>query len=69
VLVVQGQHDEYATDRHAIDIDAALPNSELWLIPDCGHTPHAALGDAFNRRAAGFFARHLAAPDTQQGSV
>jgi pimeloyl-ACP methyl ester carboxylesterase len=57
VLVVQGQDDEYATDQHALDIAAALPDSQLWLVPACGHTPHAALGDQFNERVIAFFAR------------
>ncbi len=59
VLVVQGAEDEYATDQHALDIASALPNSELWLIPGAGHTPHAALGDAFTQRVAEFFDRQL----------
>ena len=57
VLVMQGKEDEYATDQHAIDIDAALPNSTLWLMPGCGHVAHAAIGDEFNRRVDEFFER------------
>ncbi len=56
VLVVQGEEDEYATNQHAVDIAKALPNSALWLIPNCGHVPHAALGEVFNWRVAQFFA-------------
>ena len=56
VLIVQGVEDEYANEQHAIAIHSALPDSTLWLIPDCGHVPHAALGEEFNRRVAGFFA-------------
>ena len=55
VLVIQGEEDEYATPKHAEDIHAALPHSELWLIPGCGHTPHAALGEEFCERVAAFF--------------
>lgn len=60
VLVVQGMDDEYATPQHAEDIHRYLPNSELWLILDCGHMPHLALGDTFNERIADFF-HHAAA--------
>ena len=56
-LIVQGTDAEYATEQHAIDIDAALPNSELWLILGAGLVPHTTLGDEFNQRVASFFAR------------
>ncbi|HEC22320.1 MAG TPA: alpha/beta fold hydrolase [Chloroflexi bacterium] len=57
VLVVQGEDDEYATPQHAIDIAAALPESELWLIPGCGHIPHAAVKEQFLERVEAFFRR------------
>jgi pimeloyl-ACP methyl ester carboxylesterase len=54
-LVIQGEDDEYALPQHARDIHAALPRGQLWLIPGCGHTPRADLGDAFNDTIAAFF--------------
>ncbi len=55
VLVIQGEEDKYATPRHAEDIHAYLPDSELWLIPGCGHMPHVTLGEEFSARVAAFF--------------
>ena len=36
-LVVQGAQDEHATEQHAIDLAKAIPQAQLWLIPDAGH--------------------------------
>lgn len=66
VLVIQGVEDQYALPQHAIDIDTALPDSELWLIPEVDHTPHARLGDSFNRRVMAFFAPYAPSQPHQE---
>jgi pimeloyl-ACP methyl ester carboxylesterase len=64
VLVIQGEEDEYALPKHAEDIHAYLPNSELWLIPGVGHMPHVTLGEEFCERVTAFFRGVGQAPST-----
>jgi pimeloyl-ACP methyl ester carboxylesterase len=66
VLVIQGEEDEYATPKHAEDIHAHLPNSELWIIPGCGHMPHVTLGEEFSARVAVFFREVMEAEEEEK---
>jgi pimeloyl-ACP methyl ester carboxylesterase len=36
-LVVQGTHDEHASEQHARDLARGIPNAQLWLLPGAGH--------------------------------
>lgn len=58
-LVVQGEQDEHATPQHARDIASAVPNAELWLIPEVGHMPPHQIPDQFNQRVLEFLGQPL----------
>lgn len=53
-LVVQGLQDEHATPEHARQIAAALPGTELWLVPDAGHMLPQEQPAVFNHRLLEF---------------
>jgi pimeloyl-ACP methyl ester carboxylesterase len=40
VLMLQGAHDEYATNRQAEALHRFAPQMQLVQLPDSGHTPH-----------------------------
>ena len=40
VLAMQGENDQYGTEAQLESIRDAAENSEIMLIPDCGHHPH-----------------------------
>ena len=54
VLVVQGENDEHATPQHAKDIAKAIPQAELWLIPETGHMVPQEASSSFNTRLLQF---------------
>jgi pimeloyl-ACP methyl ester carboxylesterase len=54
VLVVQGEADEHATPQHARDLAKALPNADLWLVPDGSHMLAQEHPKAFNCRLLAF---------------
>lgn len=49
-LIVQGLEDEYATPQHAEDIAAAIPNAEIYLVPEGVHRLPQQLPELFNCR-------------------
>ena len=53
-LVIQGLEDEHATPQHAQDLAAALPEAELWLLPQVGHMLPRDAARAFNERVLAF---------------
>jgi pimeloyl-ACP methyl ester carboxylesterase len=57
VLVVQGLEDEHATPRHAQDLAAALPDAELWILPQVGHMVQRDAARGFNERMIDFLRR------------
>jgi len=57
-LIIQGQADEHATPRHAEDIAANIPGSELWFVPGAKHMLPQDSADEFNRRVLTFFKTH-----------
>ncbi len=71
-LVVQGELDEHATARHALDIAGAVKSGEVWLIPGVGHMPPQEIPDLFNRRVLEFLepglAEAVAAADRWSGA-
>jgi pimeloyl-ACP methyl ester carboxylesterase len=54
VLVVQGQEDEHATPKHAIDLASAIPSAQLWLVEDGSHMLPRDLPETFNQRVLEF---------------
>ena len=36
-LVVQGELDEHATPQHALDLAAAIPGAQAWIVPGATH--------------------------------
>jgi pimeloyl-ACP methyl ester carboxylesterase len=40
VLVIQGEDDEYGTERQIQAIQARIPWAEVLMLPGCGHAPH-----------------------------
>lgn len=64
VLVIQGEADEHATPQHALDIAAAVPHANLWMIPGVAHMPPQEIPSEFNRRVLEFLAA-----DGQRGVV
>ena len=58
-LVVQGEHDEYATHEHARAIAQGVGGlGELFIVPGAGHTPHRE-DDGVLERSAAFVNRCL----------
>jgi pimeloyl-ACP methyl ester carboxylesterase len=53
-LIVQGNADQHATPQHAVDIAAAIPGAELWLIPGAGHMLPQESSSVFNPRLVEF---------------
>jgi pimeloyl-ACP methyl ester carboxylesterase len=53
-LVVQGLEDEHASPQHAREIVEAIPNAELWLLPDVGHMPAQEIPAEFNQKILHF---------------
>lgn len=58
-LVIQGMEDEHASPQHAQDIAAAIPNSELWLVPDADHMLPQDHAKEFNGRVLEFIAQSM----------
>jgi pimeloyl-ACP methyl ester carboxylesterase len=56
--VIQGDRDEFAPISHAQAIAACIPNSESWIVPRCGHTPHTEWADEFRIRVMAFLEKH-----------
>jgi pimeloyl-ACP methyl ester carboxylesterase len=65
-LVIQGEQDEHATAQHAVDIDDALPDSRLWLIPGVGHMPPQEVPENFNNMVLDFLERDPPIPQTNR---
>jgi pimeloyl-ACP methyl ester carboxylesterase len=47
-LIVQGEEDEHATPQHALDIAAAIPGAQAWIIPHAAHMLPLEDADIFN---------------------
>jgi pimeloyl-ACP methyl ester carboxylesterase len=57
VLAVQGEDDEYGTLDQIRGIARRVPQTELLVIPRCGHSPHRDQPETLSR-AAGRFIHH-----------
>ena len=58
MLAVQGEGDEYGTLEQIRAIARRLPQTELLVIPDCGHSPHRDQPEILSREAGRFIAAH-----------
>jgi pimeloyl-ACP methyl ester carboxylesterase len=58
VLAVQGEDDEYGTLEQIRAIARRLPQTELLVLPDCGHSPHRDQHGRLSREAGRFIAAH-----------
>jgi pimeloyl-ACP methyl ester carboxylesterase len=57
-LVLQGEHDDYATPGHVDVVAGALGGPvETWLVPGMGHAPHREATDDVIARVVGFLER------------
>jgi len=54
VLAVQGEDDEYGTLEQIRAIARCLPQTELLVIPHCGHSPHRDQPEMLTREAGRF---------------
>jgi pimeloyl-ACP methyl ester carboxylesterase len=59
VLVVQGEQDEYGTQKQVDAVQRGVPNAEVLLLPRCGHSPHKDQPEATLRGIAGFLRRYV----------
>jgi pimeloyl-ACP methyl ester carboxylesterase len=59
VLVVQGEQDEYGTQKQVDAVQRGVPNAEVLLLPRCGHSPHKDQPEATLRAIAGFVRRYV----------
>jgi pimeloyl-ACP methyl ester carboxylesterase len=57
VLVIQGQQDEYGTLAQVTAIQERLPDAEIALLKDCGHSPHRDQREATLKAIAEFVRR------------
>jgi len=55
-LVIQGELDEHATPKHAVDISEGVRKGKLWLIPDVHHMPPHEIPQEFNQEVLRFLA-------------
>ena len=68
ILAAQGADDEYGTLAQVDGIRRRAPQTEIVVLPSCGHSPHRDAPDALTRAATQFISRHCLAP-TCQGEV
>lgn len=59
VLALQGADDEYGTLEQIYGIRRKVPQAEIAVIPDCGHSPHRDQPEATMKTVAGFILRSM----------
>jgi len=59
ILVVQGEQDEYGTQKQVDAVQRGAANAEVLLLPRCGHSPHKDQPEATLRGIAGFVRRYV----------
>lgn len=57
VLAIQGENDEYGTLEQIRGIQRLAPQTELCVLPDCGHSPHRDQPQTVTRHLANFIQR------------
>lgn len=65
VLAVQGENDEYGSLAQIRAVGRLVPNSELLVISDCGHSPHRDRPETLVREAGRYIRRHSLQPTLQ----
>ena len=58
VLAVQGEQDEYGTLEQIVGIKNLASQTALYIIPDCGHSPHRDQPEALAKESARFLLGH-----------
>jgi len=58
LLAIQGENDEYGTLEQVRGIARLLPQAELLVLPDCGHSPHRDQPQRVSGAAGRFIASH-----------
>jgi pimeloyl-ACP methyl ester carboxylesterase len=58
ILVIQGEDDEYGTLEQIAGIKRKAPQTELLILPRCGHSPHRDQPQATAEAAAKFIIDH-----------
>jgi pimeloyl-ACP methyl ester carboxylesterase len=59
VLVITGDDDRIVPEEQSIRLAGELPNSELVVIPNCGHVPQEECPEAFMAAVDAFLAKHV----------
>jgi pimeloyl-ACP methyl ester carboxylesterase len=59
MLVIQGEDDQYGTLAQLETIKRLTANTELYVIPDCRHSPHSDQGQAVLAKSKEFLERHM----------
>ena len=62
ILAVQGADDEYGTLAQVDGIGQRAAQTEIVVLPQCGHSPHKDAPQALTRAAVEFIMRHSVAP-------
>ena len=58
LLAIQGEGDEYGTLEQVLGIGRLLPQAEVLVLPDCGHSPHRDQGARIIDEAGRFLLAH-----------
>jgi pimeloyl-ACP methyl ester carboxylesterase len=64
LLIFLGDQDEFVSTLQTDRLQAELPQSEVVVIPDCGHTPHRERPELVLTRSAAFLAALRQAPSS-----
>ena len=67
-LVLWGDHDRLVPVSHAQKVQAMIPEAELTILEDAGHSPQMEVADAFNERVLRFLGEHRPANPGPPGS-
>jgi pimeloyl-ACP methyl ester carboxylesterase len=57
-LVIWGDKDRVIPVSHARQVQAAIPDAELTIFENCGHTPMMEMPEAFNERVLRYLREH-----------
>jgi pimeloyl-ACP methyl ester carboxylesterase len=57
-LAIQGEQDEYGTLEQVVGIGRLLPQAQLLILPQCGHSPHRDQADRVIAEAGRFIREH-----------
>lgn len=61
ILAIQGEDDEYGTLEQVRGIARLAPQTQLMILPDCGHSPHRDQAARVIAEAGRFIVRHARA--------